>query len=255
MNVESLAESEKAAAEALDIELERHSRLNMFAFNLICFALSRLPGKAFEETPLPQRIATSLLVQLSDDLRASSLLASMGYSVQAATIVSSMYELAYSIAAIGSDHTIAKKWVNHDDPTRPFLSVKKLTIEGLRKLEHSDLEVQANSEYRVYQQLCMAKHKNPLFHKQHGYTIQGSKVIIMNGPKTSEESIRTAWFTMEHASGLAFIALLSFIKNHLSLIENNDLIQNVWKLGKQKKQLETEAINRWGTEDPFPGKW
>jgi hypothetical protein len=255
MNGESLAQAEQNALKALDEELRQHGHLNLIAFDLINLCLSRLPELPIKEIPLPQKISTSLLVQLSNDLRTSSLLSLMGYPIQAATIVSSMYEIAYCIAAIGSDQTMAEKWVNHEEPTKPFLSIKKLTIEGLRKLGHPKPEEQLKSEYRVYQQLCMAKHKNPLFHMQHGYIIQGNKVVSMNGPSTSKESIRTAWFVMEHASGLAFRAMISFIQNNIPSNESKELIQKVKELGDQKKQLEAKAIQRWGIEDPFPGKW
>lgn len=255
MEGESLAQAEKATAENLDPELRRHGELNMFAFDLISITLSRLPEVLISEIPLPQKVATSLLVQLSNDLRTSSLLAIMGYPVQAATIVSSMYEIAYCIAAIGSDLRMAEKWVKHEDPTKPFLGVRKMTIEGLRKLRHPNPEEQATSEYRVYQQLCMAKHKNPLFQKEHGYTIRGKELVAMNGPSESEGSIRVAWFVMEHASGLAFKALASFVGNFLASGKNKDLVQGLRELGDRKKVLETEAISRWGAEDPFPGKW
>lgn len=101
----------------------------------------------------------------------------------------------------------------------------------------------------------MPKHTNPLFQKEHGYIIRGGEVAAMNGPNTSEDSVRVAWFAMEHATALAFIALISFVKFHLGLEGNQDLFSRILSLGDSRKQLEEEAKKRWGTEDPFPGKW
>lgn len=252
---ESLADAEQKALEILDPELSRHGKLNMHAFNLIGDALGSLPEQNIQHAPLPQKIATSLLVQISNDLRSSSLLALRGYAVQAVTIVSSMFESSYCIAAIGDNQILAQKWVNHDDPTKSFMDTKSLVTQGLRNLEHPNVEKQSKIEYRVYRQLCMAKHANPLFQMEHGYIIHDGIVVAMNGPNTSENTIRAAWFAMDHATALTFIALISFFKFHLKPHGNDQLFGQILALGDARKQLEAEAKKRWGTEDPFAGKW
>ncbi len=252
---ESLSVAEKKAIETLDLELNRHGKLNMHAFNLIGAALSRLPMQDVKKIPLPQKIATSLLVQLSNDLRASSLLALAGYAVQAVSIVSSMFESTFCMVAIGSDPLLAQKWVNHDTPTRSFMGVKAMVEKGLKNLGHPSVGKQTELEYRVYSQLCMAKHSNPLFQMEHGFIIHEGEVVAMNGPNTSQNTIRAAWFAMEHATALAFIALMSFVKFHLKPEGNEDLVEQILYLGDARKQLEDEAKKKWGTEDPFPGKW
>ncbi|MFH1702982.1 MAG: hypothetical protein ABIB41_06075 [Nitrospirota bacterium] len=171
------------------------------------------------------------------------------------TIVSSMFESAYCIAAIGSNQSLAQKWVNHDDPTRSFMGVKTMVEQGLINLGHPNVEKQTEIEYRVYSQLCMAKHANPLFQMEHGYIIQEGSVVSINGPNTSENTIRAAWFAMEHATALTYIALMSFIKFHLPSQKKDDILRQVLALGKARKQLESEAKKRWGTKNPFPGKW
>jgi len=253
--IDSLADAEMEALKILAPELHLHGKLNMRAFDLIGAVVNRLPELRIHEIPLSKRIAISLLVQLSNDLRASSLLALRGYSVQAVTIVSSMFESAYCIAAIASDPELAQKWVNHDTPTRPFLAVKTMIEKGLKNLGQQSVEKQLEIEYRVYRQLCMAKHSNPLFQMEHGFTIDDGDVVAMNGPSVSENTIRAAWFAMEHATALAFIALFSFFRHHMSQKDNEDIFQEILFIGEERKQLEAEAQKRWGTEDPFPGKW
>ncbi len=251
----SLADAEKEALKLLEPELNRHGRLTMDAFNLIGMTLSRIPERPIHEIPLSQKVAAGLLVKLSNDLRSSSLLALHGYAVQAVSLVSSMFETAYCIATIGADQSMAKKWVEHDNPTRPFMGVKDMIIKGLKNLGHPNPTKQADIEYRVYRQLCMAKHANPLFQRDHSFVFHHGEVTAMNGPNTSENFIRASWFALEHAAALFFIALMSFISNHLSTKDNEDLFNRVVSIGDRRKELETEAKKRWGTEDPFPGKW
>ena len=241
---ESLENAEREALRILDSELSRHGKLNMQAFNLVGITLGCLPEQNIQDIPLSQKIATSLLVHISNDLRTSSLLALGGYAVQAVTIVSSMFESAYCIAAIGSNQSSAQKWVNHDDPTRSFMGVKTMVKQGLINLGHPNVEKQTEIEYRVYSQLCMAKHANPLFQMEHGYIIQDGNVVSINGPNTSENTIRAAWFAMEHATALTYIALMSFIKFHLLSQKKDDILRQVLALGKARKQLESEAKKR-----------
>jgi hypothetical protein len=135
------------------------------------------------------------------------------------------------------------------------MNVKDMISKGLRNLDHPDPTAQTEIEYRVYRQLCMPKHSNPLFQKHHGLIFTHDEVIAMNGPNISENSIKASWFALEHAVRLSYIALSSFINNCLSAENNDDLIEQVKLIGVRRKELEAEAIQRWGTEDPFPGKW
>jgi hypothetical protein len=88
-----------------------------------------------------------------------------------------------------------------------------------------------------------------------GLNIQDGDVLSMNGPTTSENTIKTAWFAMEHATALTFISLMSFIKFHIKPPGNDEIVKQVLALGEARKQLESQAKKRWRTNDPFPGKW
>lgn len=198
---EPLGDAERRALEVLEPELTRHAALTEFAFNVIRAAQSQVPERPVPDVPLSTRVAAILLVRLSNDLRCAALLALRGYAVQAASLVASMYEEAYTIAAIGSDEELARQWVTHDNPTRQFRDVRTLTQDGLAKMGHPDPEAQARVEYRVYRQLCIPKHANPLFQMQHGIRLQEGSVVAMNGPDTSEAAIRAAWFALSTRRG------------------------------------------------------
>jgi hypothetical protein len=252
---ESLETAERHALSMLGAELSEHLSLTENAFNLIGAAISSLPELPIRDMPESLKVATTLLIRLSNDLRSASLLAIRGYCLQALTLVGSMYEAAYTIAAIGSDDVLADEWISHDDPKRTYGQVQNLTREGLAKLGAPDVDTQTAIEYRVYRQLCLAKHSNPLLQTKHGNQIEGKSVVAVNGPDLSESAVRAAWFALEHAAGLAFIALASFISNHVSDEKRADLMKEAYAVGVGRKALETSAKARWGTENPFVGKW
>lgn len=159
---ELLEAAERQAVSALAGELAGHLALTEKAFNLIGVAVSSLPEVVVRDLSQSRKVVTALLVRLSNDLRSAVLLAVRGYALQAATLVASMYETAYTIAAVGSNDNLADDWINHDDPTKPFRQVQDLTSAGLVKLGVPNADAQAKIEYRTYRQLCLAKHVNPL---------------------------------------------------------------------------------------------
>ena len=252
---ESLETAERQAMSVLSVELSRHLSLTERAFNLIGATVNSLSELPVRDLSQSRKAATTLLIRLSNDLRTAALVAVRGYALQALTLVGSMYETAYSIAAMGSDEVFAEEWINHDDPTRQYRKVLDLTREGLAKLGVPDLDTQVATEYRIYRQLCLAKHVNPLLQMQHGHRHEGQSIVAINGPDFSEPAIRAAWFALEHAAGLAFIALISFISNHVPVDKMDDLQKDAEAVGAGRKALEASATARWGTDNPFIGKW
>ena len=95
------------------------------------------------------KVAINLLVRLTNDLRSVSILAMMGYHTQAAVLVASMYETAFTILFINSDNALADQWINHEEPTRPFHNVWEMTKTGLRNMGYERPDEQAIVEYKV----------------------------------------------------------------------------------------------------------
>ena len=254
-NGESLGDAERHAVYSLEPELREHGKMTQFAFDLIGTTLAKTPVILLRDVPQSRKVATSLLVRLSNDLRATALLALRGYPIQAASIVASMYEVAFAVAVIGADKQKAQQWIDHAEPTRSFQNVKSMTSEGLKKLGVPDADNHANKRYEVYSQLCMARHANPLLQKQFGIQVHYDDVVAMNGPDTSEGAVRMAWFALDHAAFLSYVALASFITNHSPMVEQDNLRKQSEALGAWRHRLEQAAVQRWGTEDPYPGKW
>src|SRR5438093_223987 len=85
--------------------LPGHAAVSERAFNTVGLILGAAPEVPISEVPLSRRAAGVLMVRLSNDLRAVALTGLRGYALQAATLASSMYEVAHCIAYIGANDT------------------------------------------------------------------------------------------------------------------------------------------------------
>ena len=252
---ESLAEAENKAFAFLKEELSEHYSLSEKVWLLMAEVINQVPEMPLNDMRSALKVALPLITRISNDLRCVAQTALYGYSVQAVSLTASIYEAAYTIAYIGCDEKLAQDWIDHEDPTRLFKDIRTITKGHLKNLGVPDVERQSNAEYRVYRQLCWAKHSNPLLIKQHGISRSGNSFFFNNGPDTSDQSVKAAWFALEHASALSLIAIISFIINHVPKERQPEVIKKYDELGKQRKILESRAKKRWGTKDPFPGRW
>jgi len=239
----------------LQPELGEHLQLAAMAFNLIGLAVNLAPEVPQSQLRPSRGVSTCLLVRLSNDIRCAIKLAVQGYPLQTASLISSAYEVAYTIAAIGSDDELAQEWAEHDDPTRLFRKVEDLTRAWFQWLGVDDPQKQAKNAYLRYRQLCLAKHSNPLLQGQHGHRVTEDEILAINGPDESEQGIRESWFALETAVHLSCIALTSFVDNHVAPEERARMVDLVNQMGAGRQQLARKAMERWGNEDPFPGRW
>ena len=256
--IPSVEETEATTVKTLSDELTVHNQLAVRAFNLVGSVLAALPDRPSSEIPKSCKVANALLVRISNDLRGVTILANHGYAIQAAALAASLYESAYTVAYIEDNETLAEEWISHEDPKKPFRDVRSLTEKGLSNLGLQTIKEQAEIEYRVYQQLCMPKHANPLFQMRHGIRVEEKerKFVLFNGPDTSQDAVRVCWFALEHSSAAAgLVAAGSFVRSHVPLGKGLPLAREIKAVGRLRKQLEQKAKERWGTEDPYPGKW
>jgi len=252
--VQSFAEVERDAAQILEPELREHGLLNERVFNAIGDAANLAAELPLSQVSQARKVATVLLLRMRDDLRCTGLLALRGYQLQACSLVASIYEAAFAIAAIDSDDDLAQEWIDHDDPNHPFRQALTVTEMAFRKLGIPDPEKHAARRYLVYRQLCLAKHLNPVFQRQRGLKLRGHQVTVKSGPDTSEEGVREAWFALEHAAGLGFVAIASFVQNHVPAKSRPALIKKLKGIEADVSSLGAKAQQRWGTEPPFK-KW
>jgi len=252
----SLQESEAQAATMLAQELSPHIHLTTRAYDLAASTLESIPRQRLVTVPKSRRVASSLLACLMNDVRCVEIIVSRGYAIQGVSLGAPIYETAFTIAYIGGNDDLAQMWIDHDNPTRPFRDARTLTKVGLANLGIPNPEGQAKTEYRVYQQMCMAKHATPRLQMEHSIKVSNKTVEIFSGPETSEAAIRASWFALNHSAALiAVVAAYSIIKNHVPDEKRPPLVNEFHVIGTLRKRLEQRAKERWGTKDPFEGKW
>jgi hypothetical protein len=108
--------------------------------------------------------------------------------VQAATLVSSLFESAVTVAYIGGKETLAKDWIRRGtkDPLKSFRGVWEMTQAAVAGLGLPDTDTKAETLYKAYTQLCWAKHGSSAFLLHQSYTPMGADIEARNGPNTSD---------------------------------------------------------------------
>ena len=237
---------------SLQNELSDHLEAARCAYDLVSEALRSVSGR-----PLTRAFAVCvpLMIRLCNDLRAAMVLTGLGYPAQANAVVAGMFEVAYTATALDSDPQLVDEWLSHDDPTRLFRPVRWLMEEGLRKIGMPASQEQAAVEYQVYSQLCMLKHAHPRIQMTLGVQVGDQGMRGRNGPDLSEQATRASRFALESACGLACIALAGFLNSHVPSELRGVLGPQVERLCEWRNQLQAASAERYGTEDPFPGKW
>jgi hypothetical protein len=245
-----LAGAEAEAMDILESELLEHLTIATRVYDLI----GRVLEKAVNSNVQPQskKISMALLSRIANDLRCCILLAVRGYGAQSCSVAASIYEESFASLAVGADEVLARQWIDHSDPTRSFKGVSELTDLGLIALGVKISQVHGR-EYLKFRNLCLAKHSNPLFVKQRAFAGSSEGAVLKSGPDTSEVGIRDGWFALEHATGFSFLAIAGFLKHHLAA--ERELLAELGEIENALISLNNRAVARWGSEDPFPGKW
>ncbi|WP_438498502.1 hypothetical protein [Paenibacillus sp. IHBB 3054] len=245
----TIDEGEKLAAEALSSDLEIYIKGINESLNLISFAIDLAPEKKLLDVRSSLKVTISLLMKMINDLRTMIILAPRGYSVQTATIASSLYETAYTLTYIGGNDSLADEWISHTDERHtPFASIKKITEEVISQLFPEDYDSLFKGEYHKYTQLCMAKHSNPLNQMLHVYKYESNVVIAEPGPETSEHSIRLTCFSLVNGISFASLALGSYINHHHQDI-NSEFIKQFNELRSYYEELQNTSFLRWGNTE------
>jgi hypothetical protein len=103
-----------------------------------------------------------LRARVQDDLACVRSLVEQGYIEQAGTLVSAMFEIAWTAVYVSRDAAAADRWTRHNDPKRPAFSAWEACLEALRLLGHPEPDKQVRIEYEIYRRLCWCKHGSPL---------------------------------------------------------------------------------------------
>jgi hypothetical protein len=210
--------------------------------------------------PLPPsaRVRLALVAKLLSDLRAATITVLHGYGTQAAIICSSLYETAFTSVYIGTDDELARRWRDHGKakPTDSFKSVWSLTEGALRRLGVQDLERLSAARYRIYSELCLAKHNNAVLLAQHVLTKNDKgEVGLLAGPDESDQATRTGSFVLEHGIALTHLAVASLMEDFGGVGARDTFSSKLNDIIQRWKTIAAASRSRWPGGDPFPGKW
>ena len=258
----SLGDAERDAIATANPQLKVHISLAERAHNLVGDAVRKAVGTPAASIPPARKVASLLMMQLSNHLRCAIILSVRGYPAQTCVLTASIYEAAFAVMAIAANDKAAESWLAHDDPNRSFQEVTKLTAEGLRNLmllpqqpkPKSDLTRIVERNYVVYRQLCWPKHLNPMFVQRHSRR-DGGRGKLFNGPDTSDEAVKVACFALEHGAILAASAAAVYLTAHVSLDLRPALVEEVNHLHRDLNNLRDDAIKKWGSKNPFAKQW
>lgn len=251
----SVEEEERRASKILLFELKDHLELANCTCDLLWRIFASFNEINLKDTRLSSKVKLVLGARLADDLRAVYHLCSIGYSVQACVVAASIFEVAHTVAFIGSDEERAKHWDEHDDPLIGFKGVKALVKENFKAAAADGFERDWQGEYDVYTQLCWMKHVNPLlqdFRDPQFWSVHGT---LMHAPDTTEAGIRRSWLALERSSRLGLLAASSIALHDLPADDSADVSSMIEKCGVMVDELNSKAIKRWGIDRPFKGKW
>jgi hypothetical protein len=202
---------------------------------------SKLHANDIPEERLPKaKIVRLLLLQrVQNDLRCCVILVEHGYPLQAAALAAGVFEAWATLGNVRTEEDAAK-WLSHSRENASFGPIYNLTRQAIENMG-VDARV-ADKLYSQYQQLCMAKHLNPLVEGGRGYIRVGNSVEFLPGPDTSELAVGLGWFALERASRFAHFALQTMADSqespaelHLALVAQQALLED----------LQTESVNRW----------
>lgn len=244
-------EGERIIEKELKNDLQLHIIGVNNTCNLIAKSIEAFPEMNLDEVTSSVKVVYTLLAKVMNDLRAAAIVAARGYSIQAATLASSLYETAFMIAYIGNNNERADKWIDHEDPKKLFINVYDLTKQGLKNIDVPNFKELAEIEYEKYRQLCMVKHSNPLVQKSHVYTIEENSVVANFGPETTEQSVRVSWFAIENAINCSMIGISSFINFHLCTNATTEIVTLFKDLKELYQVLNSKAVERWGNNKPL----
>jgi len=200
-------EPEKKVRIELASSLAEHIRLARLAHRLVEAAIATaMPGRA-APPPHSAQVQARLLVKISHDLRVIELAAKNSYVLQALGMAATVYEHSSAVAFIGNNDSRAKKWEDHEDPSRSYPSTSGRR-KGIRAMirtfvpNASNLEESVDRQEQLYEVFCMAKHGNPRALRRFGVAVQDARVQLYHGPFVTQYVIRQARFALLNASWL-----------------------------------------------------
>lgn len=225
---------EAQVAEQLAAELAEYHDLAMSTYNLIS-ELTEVANRETDRLPAAAKIQMMIFARLQGDLRVCEMAAGSGYALQAMTIASTIHEVAYGLTHLDASDERAREWMTHSNARRQYPEIgHRAVIQAAVRMLELDPSVeaqQADQEYSVYQQLCWAKHANPIIQRHYGIEITPEQLEVQQIPFYSQDTVRYIRYALLHAAHAVVTAIHIFVKAHLSDVDVGhvrDSIKEFW---------------------------
>ncbi|CAH1216178.1 hypothetical protein [Paenibacillus sp. JJ-223] len=224
------------------------------AINVVIEAFLIPPEIEITKIRSSRLVSQTLIIKIINDLRTLLIIGTKGYPIQAATIASSLYETSYMLGLLGDDDELSDRWIEHSDPasmSNVIESINKMTKKTIKK-QTSDLDIDydpiSKAEYKKYQQLCMAKHSNPLIQKHIGIFFENNSFIGEFGPDKTQYALRLICFSLENSIGFVMSGLVNYVNDHLREFDTRQFVSLYNKTADHYKKLRLYSLNKWGSE-------
>ena len=248
--VELLVQKEEFASDKIWPEVQDHINYLSTVYTL-CFAFSSITNNQTVTRNNPVFIAKiMILMRISDFIRSIQLLVSMAYPEQAATLTASIFELAHTGASFSYLEGTAEKWLTANSIENRMPNLLGNNIKSWKDLIKNNVAHFGSDnyiyEYQVYEQLCWMKHSHPIIQ---GLIFKDNYAKFQVGPYSDENSIRYAWFSMNHAGRLASFFMFTLLKGYPDIYSHlNDVFDQVSTIGFT---LDKKGKERFPEASPF----
>lgn len=222
-------------------QLQDVSRLVDAALTLTGRAVEAAARQPYPGQSLALRVGALLIVRIMNDLRAALHDARIGYPVQSVALVTGLYEMAATVAFIGSDETRAQSWLAYSDYTRTPWPVRQMA-ESMAARSGRD----GNWLYGRYRLLCMVKHGNPRFERERITIVEPGRMQFRHGPDLSDDAQALAWFALLDGVRWVLLAQRAFVTDHVSPGPQQEelLLQSTQRCVEWERQ-RIYAASRW----------
>lgn len=192
---EDLEVAEGRVRSQLESELGPFQEFVLHLVNL----LPELAETLLETQALSAKVRALVIARLAADLRVCEWAAITGYSLQAMTVAAAIHEVAWTLMYVGNSDERAGEWLEHDNRRKQYPECGHANVIEQVGKAIGLLPEKIATEKQIYSDLCMAKHGNPILHRNYGYVNLGESLRIHWLPYHSSETVRQARFALLQA--------------------------------------------------------
>lgn len=185
--------------------------------------------------PLSAQVQARLLARLTSDLRVIELAAIRSYSLQAFTLLASMFEHAHVVSYIGTDDKRAALWLNHTEQRETYPKPLRVAVQATAELLGST-EASIKTEMGLYRLFCMVKHGNPMIQRGFGSSIAGDKLTVQLGPFVSSRTRRQAARAILYGCRYAAVAAYAYASPRIGE-EQADFVEEFYSVVTNQIEL------------------